>query len=127
MYIRIKKTKNSPRKTVQIVAGFRKGNKVTQKTVRYIGVAQDDKELELLLELAETIKAKMENKAKPSLFFPEELDKIKKQSKEIKKLEELNKDKKNFHVDLQGIKEESRVIDGIHEAYCELVKIRSDN
>ena len=120
MFIRVKKTKNSPRKTVQIVANFRKGDKTTQKTVRYLGVAEDDKELELLLELAEIIKAKMENEAKPSLFSPEELDKIKKQSKEIKKIEELNKDKKNFHVDLQGIKEESRVIDGIHEAYGSL-------
>lgn len=120
MFIRIKTTKNSPRKTVQIVENFRKGNTTTQKTVRYLGVAQDDKELELLLQLAETIKTKMENEAHPQLFSPDELDKMKQQSKENKKLEELNKDDKNFHVNLKGLKEESRVIDGIHEAYGSL-------
>ena len=120
MFVRVKNTKNSPRKTVQIVENFRKGAKTTQKTVRYLGVAQDDQELELLLQLAETIKTKMENEAKPSLFSPDELDKLKKQSREIKKLDELNKDDKNFYVDLKGIKEESRVIDGIHEAYGKL-------
>lgn len=120
MFIRVKQTKNSPRKTVQIVENFRKGDKTTQKTVRYLGVAQDDKELELLLQLAETIKTKMEQEAHPQLFSPDELDKMKQQSKDIKKLEELNKDDSNFYVDLKGIKEESRVIDGIHEAYGSL-------
>ena len=120
MFIRVKTTKNSPRKTVQIVENFRKGNTTTQKTVRYLGVAQDDKELELLVQLAKTIKAKMEEEAKPQLFSPDELDKMKRQSQEIKKLEELNNDNSNFLVNLTGIKEESRVIDGIHEAYGSL-------
>ncbi|MCP4050191.1 MAG: hypothetical protein GY730_05750, partial [bacterium] len=56
MFIRIKKSKNSPRKTIQIVASIRKGEKIIQKTVRYIGVANDDKELELMMQLAENIK-----------------------------------------------------------------------
>jgi transposase len=123
MFIRVKTTKNSPRKTVQIVENFRKGNTTTQKTVRYLGVAQDDKELELLLELAKTIKEKMEKEqAQPQLFSPEELDKMKEQSRENKKLEDLNQDDRNFYVDLKRLKEESRVIDGIHEAYGELYK-----
>ncbi len=120
MFVRVKTTPKSPRKSVQIVMSFRKGDKVSQKIARHVGVARDDEELEHLKQLAEVIKTKMENEANPSLFSPDELDKMKRQSKAVKKLEELNKDGKNFFVDLKGIKEESRVIDGIHEAYGKL-------
>ena len=45
MFIRIKSTPNSPRKSVQIVASVRDGNKVRQKIMRHVGVAQNDAEL----------------------------------------------------------------------------------
>ena len=45
MFIRIKSTPNSPRKSVQIVASVRDGNKVRQKIMRHAGVAQNDAEL----------------------------------------------------------------------------------
>ncbi|GFP22509.1 hypothetical protein HKBW3S06_01737, partial [Candidatus Hakubella thermalkaliphila] len=48
MFVRVKVTPNSPRKSVQIVASLRVGDKVRQKIVRYIGVAQNDEELEEL-------------------------------------------------------------------------------
>ena len=117
MFIRIKVSKNSPRKTVQIVENMRKGNKTIQKTIRYLGVAENDEELVLLKQLAETIKADLENKAQPSLFSPDELAKMKRESVEIKRLDELNKDEKNFDVNLKWLKSESQVIDGIHEVY----------
>ena len=50
MFIRVKSSKNSPRKTVQIVENIRKGDTVTQKTVRYIGVANDEEEVVLLTD-----------------------------------------------------------------------------
>ena len=59
MYVRAKSTPNSPRKSVQIVQSVRKGGKVSQKIVRYIGVAMDDYELEKLKMLAESIKIKI--------------------------------------------------------------------
>jgi hypothetical protein len=61
MYVRVKTTPNSPRKSVQIVQSVRKGNKVSQKIVRYVGIAMDDGELEQLKVLAESIKIKMES------------------------------------------------------------------
>ncbi|WP_176236482.1 hypothetical protein [Candidatus Hakubella thermalkaliphila] len=54
MFVRVKVTPNSPRKSVQIVASLRVGDKVRQKIVRYIGVAQNDEELEELKLLAES-------------------------------------------------------------------------
>ena len=42
MFIRVKSTPNSPRKSVQIVHSYRIDGKVKQKIVKYVGVAQDD-------------------------------------------------------------------------------------
>ena len=52
MFIRIKSTPNSPRKSVQIVASVRDGNKVRQKIMRHVGVAQNDAELAQLRNLS---------------------------------------------------------------------------
>ena len=41
MFIRVKTTPNSPRQSVQIVAGVRTGDKVRQRIVRHIGIAMD--------------------------------------------------------------------------------------
>ncbi len=120
MFIRIKKSKNSPRKTIQIVASIRKGEKIIQKTVRYIGVANDDKELELMMQLAENIKVKLENEATPQLFSPDELAKCQENTQKEDELVELNSDIKNFDVNLKDLKEESRVIEGIHDVYGEM-------
>ena len=68
MFIRIKSTPNSPRKSVQIVASVRDGNKVRQKIMRHVGVAQNDAELAQLKELAEFIKTQMEEEHQPQLF-----------------------------------------------------------
>ena len=92
MFVRIKKSKNSPRKSVQIVASVRKGKNVIQKTMRYVGIAADDQELEQLKQLAETIKEKMENEARPQLFSPEEMNGLKKKTEENQKLKDLNED-----------------------------------
>jgi len=46
MYVRVKSSPNSPRKSVQIVHSYREGNKVRQKIIKHIGVANSDEELE---------------------------------------------------------------------------------
>ena len=58
MYVRVKSTPKSPRKTVQIVESFRLDGRVKQKIVKYIGVAANDEELEELKLLANSIKVK---------------------------------------------------------------------
>jgi transposase len=44
MFVRIKTTPNSPRRSVQVVESSRSGGKVSQRIVRYIGIALDDAE-----------------------------------------------------------------------------------
>ena len=107
MFVRVKTTPNSPRKSVQIVESIRKDDKVKQKIVRYVGIAMNDEELEKLKELADFIKCKIESKHTPSLFSP----------REISELSRKEKDENKLMVDLKKLKEEQRVIKGIHEVY----------
>ena len=61
MFIRVKSTPNSPRKSVQIVHSVRKGATVTQKIIRHVGIAMDDQELGQLKLLAESIRLKIQD------------------------------------------------------------------
>jgi transposase len=110
MFVRIKATPNSPRKSVQIVESVRDGDKIKQRIVRYVGIAMDDHELEKLKELAEHIKAKIETDRYPSLFEPGKLAELAIASKKQKSDEDI-------HVNLKELKEEQRAIVGIHEVY----------
>jgi transposase len=110
MFVRVKSTPNSPRKSVQLVASVRKGDKVTQKIVRYMGVAHDDDALEKLKQLAESVKIKLEAEGQPLLFTPESLAKIKQKSP----VEEKESD---YQVNLKDLAEEQRVVSGIHDIY----------
>ena len=73
MFVRIKTTPNSPRRSVQLVEGVRDGGKVRQRIVRHIGVAMDEDELERLRQLGEYVKAKLEDERQPLLFAPEKI------------------------------------------------------
>ena len=110
MFVRTKVTPNSPRKSVQIVDSICYGNKVRQKIIRHIGIAQDEDELLRLRELGEFIKAKLENENQLSFFPPEDI------AKQViaSKLRHCNKPLK---VDLKKLREDQRVIVGIHEVY----------
>ena len=59
MFVRIKTTPNSPRRSVQLVEGVRDGGKIRQRIVRHIGVAMDEDELERPGQLGEYVKAKL--------------------------------------------------------------------
>jgi transposase len=118
MFIRVKTTPNSPRKSVQIVESIRVADKVRQKIVKHIGVALDDKELEELKELASSIKIKLEAENSLPLYTPEELEKqLEKGRKSIK--EEKYKDE-DYIVNIKDLIEEDRVITGIHDVYGKL-------
>jgi len=114
MFIRVKSTPNSPRKSVQIVQSVRKGDKVSQKIVRHVGIAMDDNELKQLKSLAESIRIKMEAGNQELLFSPEDLARIKE-----KPLTEKETDK-DYKVNLKDLIEEQRIISGIHDVYGKL-------
>ena len=106
MFVRVKTTKNSPRKSVQIVMSVRKGNQIIQKIVRHVGIAHDDMELSQLKLLAESIKIKLEAGNQRLLFSPEEIAKetIKAKKTHLCEFED------DYQVNLKNIKEEQRVI-----------------
>ena len=94
MFVRVKSTPKSPRKSVQIVESYRIGGKVRQKIVKHIGVAKDDKELEELKSLANSIKIKLELDGQLPLYTPKEIEEREKQLKEKKEKESIAQNNK---------------------------------
>ena len=74
MFIRVKSTPNSPRKSVQIVHSQRVGSKVKQKIIKHVGVALDDNELAELKSLAVSLKTELEAKNQLPLYSPQEIE-----------------------------------------------------
>ncbi|MFC1484967.1 IS1634 family transposase [bacterium] len=114
MFVRIKTTPNSPRKSVQIVQSVRRGANVCQKIVRYVGIATNDHELEQLKMLAESIKIRLEEENQELLFSPEDLAKMKVNPPKKEISEE------DYRVNIKDLKEEQRVVNGIHDIYGSL-------
>ena len=130
MFVRLKKTPNSPKTSVQIVESKRIGGKVRQRIVKHIGAALNDEELEELKALANSIKIKLELDEQLPLYTPEEIEKLEKYSKKPKSNKDsLSKEKAqvnsninrdDYAVNLLDIIEEDRVIKGIHDIYGKL-------
>lgn len=112
MFIRVKTSNKGATKYVQIVQSIRKGERVTQKIVRHIGVAYDKDELKKLKLLAESIRIKLEAGGQQFLFKPEEIV-------NLKRSKETCTDS-DYQVNLKDLIEEQRLISGIHEAYGRL-------
>ncbi len=127
MFVRVKSTPNSPRKSVQIVESRRVNGKVRQRIVKHIGVAHDEKELEELKALANSIKSKLELDEQLPLYTQEEIENKNTILKE-KKVEVFEKgkvdttipNKEDYNVNLLDIIEEDRIIKGIHDIYGKL-------
>lgn len=117
MFIRIKKSKNSPKCGVQIVESKRVDGKVKQRIVKHLGTAMEGEELEALKGLAESIKLSMEQ-AGQLPFFTDEVQMDSKKDSKISKDDEAKRE--DFNVNLLDIKEERRVIKGIHDVYGKL-------
>lgn len=134
MFVRVKSTPKSPRKSVQIVESYRIDGKVRQRIIKHIGVAQDDIELEELKSLANSIKIKLELDGQLPLYTPKEIEDREKKAQEKRKkennsrnerdklLNQLDKEENRakFNVNLLDIEEEGRIITGIHEIYGKL-------
>ena len=111
MFIRVKSTPNSPRRSVQIVRSVRQGDKVRQVIVRHVGIAADEEELQRLRDLAEFIKARIGHADQPSLFPPEEI------ARQVIEARRNPPEPTALPVDLSGLREERRLVVGIHEVF----------
>jgi transposase len=124
MFIRVKSTPNSPRKSVQIVHSQRVGSKVKQKIIKHVGVALDEKELQELKSLAVSLKAELESKNQLPLYSPQEIEDMANRACNQKDKESVNTEdainREDYAVNLLDILEEDRVIKGIHEVYGKL-------
>jgi hypothetical protein len=109
MFIRIKSTPYSPRKSVQIVASRREGGKIKQQILRHVGVADDEQELQKLRELAGVLLGQLKREESLQLLLaPVAVGKpLKRQDASLK-------------VDLRHLHELQRRITGIHEVYGKL-------
>jgi len=122
MYIRVKTTPNSPRKSIQICETYRKDGKVKQRIVRHVGIAMNEEEVQKLKDLAAEFMANMliekEKKLNQNSLFATDKEELKLCFKKKagrrrhKKLEEILPPSQ---VTLDEIEEESRIIEGIHE------------
>ena len=69
MFIRTKPIVNSSRKRVQICASHRVGDKVKQKVIKHVGIADNDSHLDELKKLAEVLLKKLKGEEiGPTLF-----------------------------------------------------------
>lgn len=131
MFIRIKSTPNSQRKSVQICESHRDGKKVRQTVIRYVGVATDDAHLEELKNLAKYLIDKIkEERGGPSLFsLPKQRKKASTSPQTTAQIthEENIVDVQNndeqlpiFSVDLAKVRERKRLVEGFHEIFGKL-------
>ena len=113
MFIRINRTPNSPRKSVQIVHSKRDGQRVRQVIVKHLGVAADDKELEMLESLGKFLIAKMELGEQGSLFTPAQ---VQLQLQDALAASDA-RPRKPLPVDLTNFDHEQTAVRGIHQVY----------
>jgi transposase len=111
VFIRVKTTPNSPRKSVQVCETQRKADKVSQTIIRHVGIAENERELEELKKLAFTIKVRLEEERARNLplFSPDDL-----------RRSPTEESDKALPVNLRNLREESRVIEGIGDVFCPL-------
>ena len=123
MYIRVKTTPNSPRKSIQIVESIRHGDKVKQKIVRYVGIACDEEEEQKLKDYGQELIAKITAEREflspqQSLFAPGSVE-IQLPQMKGKAGRPKRKDIASIlppsQVTLDDIVEEKRIIEGVHD------------
>lgn len=115
MYIRIKRTPNSPKMAIQLVESVREGKAIRQRLVRHFGYALNEEEAEGLKKLALLYKTDLENKSLPKLFARDSLiSQVEAQS------QKALQDDSPLPVNLRDIKEERRICVGIHQCFGRL-------
>lgn len=121
MFVRVKATPNSPRRSVQIVESRRTGAKISQVILRHVGIALNDHEEQELLRLAELIRVEMESERSQTLplFAPEEIagHGVRKQGRQRGTIPAKIPIE---DVRLVDVREQQRVIEGIPEVFGKL-------
>lgn len=122
MFVRVNKTPNSPRRSIQICQNFRKGEKVKQKIIHYVGIARDEDEEQKLKDYAKELIVKItleleKNSPQKSLLDVSEFDianhfKSKAGRPKRKNIEDILPPSQ---VCLDDIKEECRIVEGVHD------------
>jgi transposase len=122
MFIRVKTTPNSPRRSIQICQNFRKGDKVKQKIIHYVGIARDEDEEQKLKDYGKELIAKItlerERDSKQcSLLDISESDVMKhvKSKAGRPKRKNIEDILPPSQVSLDDIEEESRIVEGVHD------------
>ena len=113
MFVRTKQQING-KVTILIVENVRVGDKVQQKTVRTVATVLPS-EVARFVELAEHIKAEMEVERAPGLFPAQTLAEM-----VIASRNRSVGDESPLPVNMRKIREESRIVTGIHEIYGSL-------
>ncbi len=126
MFVRVKSTPNSPRRSVQIVENIRSGTKIKQKIVRYVGIAMDEREEQKLKDLANEYIIKLTKEREqlsgqlPLLELNE--DELLKDSNNKRNKKAGRPPRKNINdiippeqVALDLVVEKARIVEGIHE------------
>lgn len=116
MYIRIKSTPNSPRRSVQIVEGYRDASgKVKQKIIRHLGVYHSEEEAARMVQLGEEIMTKLKEERQSSCGQVDlygdvsEIQRGRPKRKDIKDILPVDK------VVLDDLEEVDRVVEGVHD------------
>jgi transposase len=117
MFIRVKTSRNSPKKAVQIVEGIRDGSKVRQRIVRHVGTAHNDREIKALKDVAEHIKAGLEQETTPALFSADTMAEM-----AIEARDRSEAQLQDDTVSMRNVREEQRVIVGIHDVFGKIYK-----
>ncbi len=114
MFIRTKPINNSSRKRVQICESIRIGDKVKQKVVKHVGISENDSHLDELKKLAEVLKNQIKQERHGPIFFdlPEQAP----ASIEPAEAPQTKTQEKTL-VNIETLKEESRVVDGFHDVF----------
>ena len=120
MYVRVKTTPNSPRKSVQIVRSQRLHGKVRQSIVRHLGIARDENHVEELKRLGQRLICEMEVYGDVhALHGSRELQR---QLQEAVTAAEQRRAQR-LVVDLSQLREEQRVVRGFHEIYGRMYEL----
>jgi transposase len=97
---------------IQIVESVRESGKVRQRILRHVGTVTLEADVERYKQMAEYIKADLEKEQKPSLFTSGTLARMVIESRKV-----FSEDTAPLPVNLKDLREEHRIVSGVHEIY----------
>lgn len=114
MFVRTKKLSSGKTK-IQIVESVRESGKVRQRILRHVGTVSTGPDIVRFKQMAEYIKADLEKEQKSLLFPSETLAHMVIESRKLSV-----DDVRPLPVNLKSLREEHRIVSGIHEIYGSL-------